>query len=329
MLWNDVTRISRDKLRSNTVQFLAHVVIVEALDLLRLTRGRAKRYARPRQIQLVHLHAGVNQRQFRRDDRKLRRASQVSCIQVRHIIRGAEILHLSSQMNVEAAGVERLHCRGPRPAGEHVLPELLAPGADRGHHSNSSNYNPVIHTQAACAQRYCSTTLTVSLTVRIADRSSSGISILNWYSASTAISRMVSESSFKSSLYDAFSVISSGLMLVMVAMDFFILALISSVLMFGVSLFNLQSQRARKGFDIGVRSRIRIEQVDLGCLKRLAPRGTSSPPNEAFGDLKIPPHLSTEMDFIISSYSSRKVDCVHWGKAQRDSGNTLSRRGIP
>src|SRR6266446_5465457 len=35
------------------------------------------------------------------------------------------------------------------------------------------------------------------------------------------------------------------------------------------------------------------------------------------------------MDFVISSYSSRDVDCVHRGRAQRDSGNTLSRRGIP
>src|SRR5712691_12951434 len=140
MLRDYVTRISRDKLRSNTTEVLTYVVIVEALDLLRLSRGRAQRHARPRQIQLVHLHAGVNQGQSRRGDGELRRASQVSCIQVHHIIGGAEIPYFSSQMNVEAAGVERLHCRGPRPAGEHVLPELLAPGAARGHHSNSSNY---------------------------------------------------------------------------------------------------------------------------------------------------------------------------------------------
>src|SRR5712692_3657279 len=179
MLWNDVTRIARDKLRSNTTEVLTYVVIVEALDLLRLSRGRAQRHARPRQIHLVHLHAGVNQGQSRRGDGELRRASQVSCIQIHHIIGGAEILYLSSQMNVEAAGIKRLNRRGPRLASQHIRPELLAPGADRGHHSNSSNYNPVVHIQAACAQRYCSTTLTVSLTVRIADKSSSGISILN------------------------------------------------------------------------------------------------------------------------------------------------------
>src|SRR5256884_2482071 len=94
-------------------------------------------------IQPIDFDVGINQREARRGNRKLRSATLLMGIKFEHEAFGIEIANLCAVVYRIVACIKRFDRTYIRSASQQAGPKLFTPRADRGDHADAGNYDSI------------------------------------------------------------------------------------------------------------------------------------------------------------------------------------------
>src|SRR5438309_10369251 len=195
---NKMTGISVHEFTAHPVKPPGHIVVIEVLDVLGFPGCGSHANANVIGIDPGQAECAILERQTRSGNRQLRCSTHGCRVRILKIILGAEVGNFSPDVDIIELRIEAFYRTKTAVAGQNGIPERLASRTNRRNDAYASDRNCRRYCHATSAPSLFLTSLTASSTVRREDISSSEAWNLNWFSTSTEISSIESESNPKS-----------------------------------------------------------------------------------------------------------------------------------